>query len=376
MRRALADHALTELWHRDAQGLPSRGRPSGRVHFGYRRRHRAAADRRRAAAAQAPDLQPEMPTGDLLLGRDYVNSFGGNFAGSLPPALATTPPMARSGSCARTSRAFEGCCASWGQPRRVDPELVAAKLLGRWRNGVPLVARPRTPTSQSPPCASDELNEFDYAPDARAPALYDDSDGLRCPFGAHIRRLNPRGAAGHGHAAQPAPRPPRACPTARSTTPARSRRRRRARARSATSCAATSRRSSSSSSACGSTRTSPPRGLRGTREPIIGASPTAAAVHVRTDDGSRQPIVLHGPADPRHHARQRLLPVPRHRRPALPRLASRPEGGARMITSTKPALADQIRALLAQATEQVVPGRVLAWWGTPTSRRAPRPLRP
>ena len=34
-----------------------------------------------------------------------------------------------------------------------------------------------------------------------------------------------------------------------------------------------------------------------------------------------------------------------------------------MITSTKPALADQIRALLAQATEQVVPGRVLAWSG-------------
>ena len=48
-----------------------------------------------------------------------------------------------------------------------------------------------------------------------------------------------------------------------------------------------------------------------------------------------------------------------------------------MITSTKPALADQIRALLAQADEQVVPGRVLAWWGNtdfPTGAAPAPPL--
>jgi cytochrome P450 len=37
-----------------------------------------------------------------------------------------------------------------------------------------------------------------------------------------------------------------------------------------------------------------------------------------------------------------------------------------MITTTKPALADQIRALLDQATPKVVPGRLLAWWGNTT----------
>ena len=81
VRRALADHALTELWHRDAQGLPSRGRPSGRVHFGYV--DGIAQPRIAGAPGKQPalDLQPEMPTGDLLLGRDYSNSFGGNFAG-------------------------------------------------------------------------------------------------------------------------------------------------------------------------------------------------------------------------------------------------------------------------------------------------------
>jgi deferrochelatase/peroxidase EfeB len=39
------------------------------------------------------------------------------------------------------------------------------------------------------------LNDFDYVPAAGQPAYYDDSVGRRCPVGAHIRRLNPRGAA-------------------------------------------------------------------------------------------------------------------------------------------------------------------------------------
>jgi cytochrome P450 len=48
-----------------------------------------------------------------------------------------------------------------------------------------------------------------------------------------------------------------------------------------------------------------------------------------------------------------------------------------MITSTKPALAEQIRALLGQATPEVVPGRVLAWWGNtdfPTGAAGDLPL--
>ncbi len=71
---------------------------------------------------------------------------------------------------------------------KMDPELLAAKLCGRWRNGVPLALSPDT---ASPPggIAPDQLNNFEYV-NADGSG---DPKGLRCPVGAHIRRINPRG---------------------------------------------------------------------------------------------------------------------------------------------------------------------------------------
>jgi Dyp-type peroxidase family len=61
-------------------------------------------------------------------------------------------------------------------------EWVAARLIGRWRNGRPLI---------DPPFADREMattigprNDFLYH--------YEDRFGLACPIGAHIRRANPR----------------------------------------------------------------------------------------------------------------------------------------------------------------------------------------
>ena len=71
---------------------------------------------------------------------------------------------------------------------RIDPELLAAKMCGRWRNGVPLALSPDT---DSPPggISPEQLNNFEYVnPDGSG-----DPKGLRCPVGAHIRRINPRG---------------------------------------------------------------------------------------------------------------------------------------------------------------------------------------
>jgi deferrochelatase/peroxidase EfeB len=75
----------------------------------------------------------------------------------------------------------------------VDKELLAAKICGRWRNGVPLAisadkARPDAPI------ADDDLNFFDYKPTERYPQGYNDARGFRCPVGSHIRRVNPRSA--------------------------------------------------------------------------------------------------------------------------------------------------------------------------------------
>jgi deferrochelatase/peroxidase EfeB len=74
------------------------------------------------------------------------------------------------------------------QKDKIDPELLAAKICGRWRNGVPLELSPET---DSPPGGMklDQLNDFDYVnKDGTG-----DPMGVRCPVGAHIRRVNPRG---------------------------------------------------------------------------------------------------------------------------------------------------------------------------------------
>jgi deferrochelatase/peroxidase EfeB len=71
---------------------------------------------------------------------------------------------------------------------RIDPELLAAKMCGRWRNGVPLAL---SPVTDSPPggISPDQLNDFEYV-NADGSG---DARGIRCPVGAHIRRVNPRG---------------------------------------------------------------------------------------------------------------------------------------------------------------------------------------
>jgi deferrochelatase/peroxidase EfeB len=58
-------------------------------------------------------------------------------------------------------------------------EIVAANMCGRWRNGVPLATSPATP--EPAPDVKANLTNFDYAADSG------------CPYGAHVRRCNPRG---------------------------------------------------------------------------------------------------------------------------------------------------------------------------------------
>jgi Dyp-type peroxidase family len=61
-------------------------------------------------------------------------------------------------------------------------EQLAAKIVGRWRDGTPVAV---SPERADPALAADAArnNAFSYA---------DDPDGRRCPVGAHIRRANPR----------------------------------------------------------------------------------------------------------------------------------------------------------------------------------------
>jgi len=63
-----------------------------------------------------------------------------------------------------------------------ERELLAAKLVGRWRSGAPLTLAPEV---DNPAVSADPQrnNDFDYANDPR---------GRQVPFGCHIRRMNPR----------------------------------------------------------------------------------------------------------------------------------------------------------------------------------------
>ena len=71
---------------------------------------------------------------------------------------------------------------------KINPELLAAKICGRWRNGVPLALSPDT---DSPPggIPTNQMNNYEYV-NADGSG---DPKGLRCPVGAHMRRINPRG---------------------------------------------------------------------------------------------------------------------------------------------------------------------------------------
>jgi Dyp-type peroxidase family len=81
---------------------------------------------------------------------------------------------------------FRAQLAEQAERLQLDEELVAAKLVGRWRDGSPLVLRPDAP---DPALGNDKerANDFRYG---------DDPHGLRCPRGAHVRRTNPRDALG------------------------------------------------------------------------------------------------------------------------------------------------------------------------------------
>jgi Dyp-type peroxidase family len=68
---------------------------------------------------------------------------------------------------------------------RAEEEVLAAKFVGRWPSGAPLVLAPER---DDPELGADPRrnNAFLYADDPR---------GLKCPLGAHARRTNPRDSA-------------------------------------------------------------------------------------------------------------------------------------------------------------------------------------
>lgn len=82
-------------------------------------------------------------------------------------------------------RKFTTDVASDLSPPLNNADLVAAKMVGRWRSGAPLVLKP---DDDDPLLGNDpnKNNDFNY--------YQEDRQGLKCPIGSHIRRVNPRDA--------------------------------------------------------------------------------------------------------------------------------------------------------------------------------------
>jgi len=185
--------------HQDAALLLVNGKPSRREHFGFEDGFsnpdvEGVPDNGGPGDTGNPDEQGQfrpVPLGEFVLGH---RAEGGEVGPMPAPRI-----LARNGSylvirkleqdvvgfrrfvkdkAILLGRALAGTLPT-GAPVE---EYLAAKMLGRWRDGSSLDLYPTKP-------AGDPGNGFAYA---------DDPDGARCPLGAHTRRVNPRASLGFG----------------------------------------------------------------------------------------------------------------------------------------------------------------------------------
>jgi hypothetical protein len=175
--------------------------PRDYVHFGYRDNLTQPRFKEVPDPKRGKDGQPKAPLGTVLLG--YPTNFEGLFF-----KIPDPHPLGMNGSfnafrvLAQDVAGFEAYLDSAANKLLKDPkgnellppgteasigkdlsrhaalrEVIAANMCGRWRNGVPVALSPDTPNPSSPV----SMTDFDYPSDSR------------CPYGAHIRRSNPRG---------------------------------------------------------------------------------------------------------------------------------------------------------------------------------------
>ncbi|WP_369389885.1 Dyp-type peroxidase [Streptomyces sp. CG1] len=167
---------VTAVWRQDCCALPTETE-----HFGYRDgvSHPAVEG---SGISGSNQLEVPLKAGEFVLGyRDEIGSIQ-----SPQPTV-----LGRNGSYA----VFRKLHQNVAEFRRYlkdnstglqDEELIAAKIMGRWRSGAPLALAPQ---ADNPELGAD--------PHRRNTFLYesDDPAGFKTPGGCHIRRANPRDAA-------------------------------------------------------------------------------------------------------------------------------------------------------------------------------------
>jgi Dyp-type peroxidase family len=128
-----------------------------------------------------PGYGPAIKPGEFVIG--YPDELG-------ETATSPQPQVLRRNGTFLAFRKFHTKVAAFRKYLREqasspeEEELIAAKMVGRWRSGAPLVLAPERDDA-SLGADLDRNNAFSYGNDIK---------GLKCPFSAHIRRVNPRDA--------------------------------------------------------------------------------------------------------------------------------------------------------------------------------------
>ncbi len=155
--------------------------PNGREAFGYRDNisHPAVE----GSGIPGTNLQESpLKAGEFVLG--YLDETGGMAPMPTPDILGRNGTYVAFRKLHQRVAAFRQYLRSHSS-NPAQEELLAAKMVGRWRSGAPLAL---SPDADDPALGADPKRNNDF--------LYHDNDlkGLRCPFGSHIRRANPRDA--------------------------------------------------------------------------------------------------------------------------------------------------------------------------------------
>lgn len=167
---------IEQIWRQDCHALPTETEP-----FGFRDGISHPAIEGSGILGSNPK-EPPFKAGEFVLG--YRDETGGFPAMPIPEVLGRNGTYAVFRKLHQRVAAFRQYLKS-NSSSVAEEELLAAKMMGRWRSGAPLAL---SPERDNPALGADSArnNDFTFA---------DDPLGLKTPAGSHIRRANPRDAS-------------------------------------------------------------------------------------------------------------------------------------------------------------------------------------